>query len=294
MGQCAQCKILILQKIPQQSHSADSAGQRKVKHKLWQRGRMGNAAAGREPEIEYLYRTGLGLKMICDKLRLPRSATSLLRRHLIARKLFDPARRSPSWDGRMPAALIAHMKAKSAIADETRRIKEKASEKVASEKSRRVADRRARAAAAGVTEEAMRYRDNIDERRRRGAEIAKARYHRMKSVPWYKVKRAARNCVTRIVRKVGFRRCKQTRTREFLGCSYDEARAHIESQFQHGMTWENHGEWEIDHIRPLSSFDLTDAEQVKAAMHYSNLQPLWWRENMQKFDRWEGQQLLAV
>lgn len=67
-----------------------------------------------------------------------------------------------------------------------------------------------------------------------------------------------------------------------LGCTLEEARAHIEGQFAPGMTWENHGEWHIDHIRPLASFDLTDPEQVQAASHYTNLQPLWASDNISK------------
>jgi hypothetical protein len=50
------------------------------------------------------------------------------------------------------------------------------------------------------------------------------------------------------------------------------------------MTWENwaHRGWHLDHIRPLSSFDLTDEAQLKEAMHYTNLQPLWARDNLRK------------
>jgi hypothetical protein len=50
------------------------------------------------------------------------------------------------------------------------------------------------------------------------------------------------------------------------------------------MTWDNwakHG-WHIDHIRPLVSFDLTDESQLKEAMHYTNLQPLWAEDNHRK------------
>lgn len=72
------------------------------------------------------------------------------------------------------------------------------------------------------------------------------------------------------------------RTLHWLGCTPADLVAHLEAQFQPGMTWENRGEWHIDHIRPLASFDLTDREQVRAASHYTNLQPLWAADNQAK------------
>lgn len=72
-----------------------------------------------------------------------------------------------------------------------------------------------------------------------------------------------------------------------LGCSLDQLKIHLEYKFQPGMTWENYGEWHIDHIRPLSSFDLTDPSQLKLAGHFSNLQPLWAHENISKGDKYE-------
>ena len=72
-----------------------------------------------------------------------------------------------------------------------------------------------------------------------------------------------------------------------LGCSVIELRAHIESLWKEGMTWENHGKfgWHIDHKISLSSVDLASSEQVKRVCHYTNLQPLWWRENLSKGNR---------
>lgn len=69
-----------------------------------------------------------------------------------------------------------------------------------------------------------------------------------------------------------------------LGCSIEELKMHLESKFQPGMTWENYGPkgWHIDHIRPLSSFDLTDKTQFLEACNYVNLQPLWWYDNLSK------------
>lgn len=61
-------------------------------------------------------------------------------------------------------------------------------------------------------------------------------------------------------------------------------RDYLESQFQPGMTWENHGvgagHWNIDHIKPCASFDLTDPDQFAACWHHTNMRPLWAEENL--------------
>ena len=48
------------------------------------------------------------------------------------------------------------------------------------------------------------------------------------------------------------------------------------------MSWDNYGEWHIDHIMPLSTFDLTNPDQLKEACKYTNLQPLWAEDNLHK------------
>jgi len=78
---------------------------------------------------------------------------------------------------------------------------------------------------------------------------------------------------------------KAYKTIELLGCPIEIAREHLEKQFKDGMSWKNHGEWEIDHIIPISSFDLTKPEQQKKAFHYTNLQPLIKLENRIKSSR---------
>jgi hypothetical protein len=69
-----------------------------------------------------------------------------------------------------------------------------------------------------------------------------------------------------------------------LGCSIEELRTHIQSQFKPGMAWNNWCKdgWHIDHIKPCNSFDLTDPLQQKECFHFTNLQPLWWHENLSK------------
>lgn len=72
-----------------------------------------------------------------------------------------------------------------------------------------------------------------------------------------------------------------------LGCSLEELKVYLESKFSVGMTWENWkiDGWHIDHIIPLSKFNLTDSEEFLKACHYTNLQPLWAKENYRKGNR---------
>ena len=72
------------------------------------------------------------------------------------------------------------------------------------------------------------------------------------------------------------------KTMDLLGCTIDHVRQHLEAQFTDGMTWDNHGEWHIDHIKPCASFDLTDADQQRECFNYTNLQPLWAKDNLAK------------
>lgn len=75
---------------------------------------------------------------------------------------------------------------------------------------------------------------------------------------------------------------KAYKTKELLGCDWETIKQHLESQFTEGMTWDNYGEWHIDHIRPCASFNLTDPEQQKECFNYTNLQPLWAEDNLKK------------
>ena len=84
------------------------------------------------------------------------------------------------------------------------------------------------------------------------------------------------------LREITMGRMKSGRVANLIGCSPSELKAHIESLFVAGMSWENRNEWHIDHRRPCSSFDLTDPKQVAACFHYSNLQPLWALDNLRK------------
>lgn len=80
---------------------------------------------------------------------------------------------------------------------------------------------------------------------------------------------------------------KEQSTFQYLGCSKSELRKYIEKQFKPGMTWKNHGlkGWHIDHIKPIASFDFTKEEDKQICFHYTNLQPLWWYDNLKKRDK---------
>jgi hypothetical protein len=84
------------------------------------------------------------------------------------------------------------------------------------------------------------------------------------------------------------KRCKSGVAVDTIGCTGDELAAYLEARFEPGMSWDNRGlhGWHVDHVRPLLVFDLTDPAQMREASHYTNLQPLWKRENERK--HWES------
>lgn len=75
---------------------------------------------------------------------------------------------------------------------------------------------------------------------------------------------------------------KSAATLELIGCSPKQLKAHLERLFVDDMSWDNYRAWHIDHIKPCGSFDLTiSTEQIKC-FHYTNLQPLWATDNLEK------------
>lgn len=82
---------------------------------------------------------------------------------------------------------------------------------------------------------------------------------------------------------------KSASTLQLLGTTVEHLRQHLEAQFLPEMTWENHGQgegmWNIDHIVPCASFDLTNEDQQRMCFHWTNLQPLWWKDNIVKSDK---------
>jgi len=100
---------------------------------------------------------------------------------------------------------------------------------------------------------------------------------RIEKDPLFAMKVNLRKAVRNAFKRIGSN--KPTNTLALLGCSWKEAKNHFEALFQEGMTWSNHGEWEIDHIRPVSDWK---EDELHLMNHISNLQPLWKKANRQK------------
>ena len=75
---------------------------------------------------------------------------------------------------------------------------------------------------------------------------------------------------------------KESKTINLLGYSAIQLKIHLESLFTEGMSWDNYGEWHIDHIKPVSKFDPDTPMNIVNAL--SNLQPLWGSDNIRKSD----------
>lgn len=105
---------------------------------------------------------------------------------------------------------------------------------------------------------------------------------RLKKDPLYKLANAIRRRTYYALRSKKLH--KTNHMSEYLGCPIKKLKEHLEERFQSGMTWKNHGKgknkWTIDHIIPLSSAQNT--EELYKLCHYSNLQPLWYLENLRK------------
>lgn len=91
-------------------------------------------------------------------------------------------------------------------------------------------------------------------------------------------------CIRRAKTKPVVKIKRVSKTLTMLGCSIESFMLYIESKFEPGMNWGNHGRygWHLDHIMPLAIFDMTNEEHVKRAWHFSNFQPLWAADNLSK------------
>jgi hypothetical protein len=97
----------------------------------------------------------------------------------------------------------------------------------------------------------------------------------------FKLKVATRNLIGQCFKRKSFK--KNSKTEKIIGCSFENFKAHIESQFKSGMSWDNWGEWHIDHIMPVSMAKTED--EIIRLNHHRNLRPLWAHENLSKSDK---------
>lgn len=113
------------------------------------------------------------------------------------------------------------------------------------------------------------------------------RKNKRKNDVQYRMASLLRTNLNKIVNRIKNGACssKSIILARYVGCDILYLKEHIEGQFKDGMTWGNHGEWHIDHIKPLSSYDLTIEDERMHAMSYLNLRPLWAIENIVKKDK---------
>jgi len=123
-------------------------------------------------------------------------------------------------------------------------------------------------------------RSNNTERQKKYSSSDKRRIQRRKTRK-KSVSDTWRNMLHNSLKRLG--RIKEGRTIDLLGYSAIDLKEHLESLFTEGMTWDNHGEWHIDHIYPLSIFNETTPINIVNAL--DNLQPLWAKDNLSKFNK---------
>jgi len=108
------------------------------------------------------------------------------------------------------------------------------------------------------------------------------RYKKYHADPCFKLIVIQRSRIRVCIKRI--KAIKENKTLDLLGCTAEELKKHLESLWTEGMNWNNYGlyGWHVDHVKPLCSFDLTDSKQQKTALHYTNLQPLWAKDNLRK------------
>lgn len=112
-------------------------------------------------------------------------------------------------------------------------------------------------------------------------EIAEKRRKRLKEDSLFRLKVNVRKFINHSFRRK--RVSKQDKTEAILGCTFEFFRDYMASKFKEGMSFDNYGKWQIDHIMPLST--AKDEKDVLKLCHYTNLQPLWDYENREKSNK---------
>ena len=152
----------------------------------------------------------------------------------------------------------------------------------------------------GIIKKVDEWVKNNPERRRETARkwAAKNRTENSKKIrayqsEWRKKKRATdkRFCLANNMRTAIWETIKKVKNRKqwqkLVGYTVDDLMAHLEKLFQPGMTWENYGEWHIDHKIPVTAFNFTDPKHIDFTRCWAlkNLQPMWAKENNKKYNK---------
>jgi hypothetical protein len=75
-------------------------------------------------------------------------------------------------------------------------------------------------------------------------------------------------------------------TLQLIGCSKENLKNHLKNKFIDDMSFDNYGKWEIDHIKPLTAYDLNNNDEILKCFSYKNLQPLWKSDNCKKYNKY--------
>ncbi len=114
---------------------------------------------------------------------------------------------------------------------------------------------------------------------------------RMANDPQYRIKHYLRKRLRNLLR--GER--KHGSVLDYLGCSIDQFKKHLEARFDRHMSWDNHGSyWHIDHIVPCASFDHTNEEELKVCWRYTNMQPMEAKANIAKGSKLQVKRYLVA
>lgn len=112
------------------------------------------------------------------------------------------------------------------------------------------------------------------------ANQSRYRRERYASSPEFKMSVKCRLMVRRVMQ------AKKSSTFEVIGYTPDKLMKRIEFQFRPGMSWDNYGDWEIDHKKPVARFISQGCSDPSIINALSNLQPLWKAENRAKGDKY--------
>ncbi len=107
-------------------------------------------------------------------------------------------------------------------------------------------------------------------------------YNRIEKNDFFRMKTRLRSRLYKFLKLKGF--TKKCKFNEYVGCSPEQLRIHLEKRFLRGMKWSNYGLWHIDHIIPISV--AKTEKSIYRLFHFSNLQPLWALDNISKSNKY--------